>query len=350
MSYFDSIETDTERELLGCDLTAYPGLDLSTKFSDEITTAGDVWAWIRSRISEGNFFGIHVKDYIPFVADGNQLRAEIAGINTYKGLGSPEIGNHIDFITRELWPTAKAVNPIDFNNGFFPQETLIGDGATTEFVLTSEMLDVDAVSIVGGSELHDWIYDPETLTLIFESAPSGTIKVVGAGNESPWLSSDLYLWLNSLSGQIPTSSASAPVAERVDYSSTGVYDKLPAALKAVIVEKRYALQKRSGSSIVDHNTGSSWASVGKLWIPTEYEIGGTPVWSGGGQTIWGDMQYPLFRVSGRTKTANDARQYQWLLPPKDNSTGDWCVLTGTGTFYYSAVSGACRVPVCFRIA
>mgnify|MGYP006896647763 CR=1 FL=1 len=85
----------------------YPGSDLSEKFANEVAVppySGDPWAWIKARIQAGDFTGIHVNDYIPFTTtDNKSLKACVGGINTYKGYGDTAVGNHIDFICRELF-------------------------------------------------------------------------------------------------------------------------------------------------------------------------------------------------------------------------------------------------------
>lgn len=100
------------------DLTVYEGIDLTVKFATEITTAGNAWAWIKSRITANNFKGIRVADYIPFTTtDSKVIKAQIAGINTYKDTGDSAIGNHIDFISKDCYPQYIQWNTTDVNNG-----------------------------------------------------------------------------------------------------------------------------------------------------------------------------------------------------------------------------------------
>ncbi len=93
----------------------YPGADLTAKFASEV--GSDAWAWIRSRIQAANYSGIHVGDYIPFTAGGNTYHAQVAGIDTYYLYGSPSVGHHIDFITRQLFAEGHAFNATATNNG-----------------------------------------------------------------------------------------------------------------------------------------------------------------------------------------------------------------------------------------
>lgn len=98
----------------------YNGVDLTTKFATEIATySNNPWAWIKARITAGDYSGIHIGDYIPFTCTNTaatEMNARILGINTYKNYGETAIGNHIDFCAG-LWPTRKAMNVAAYNNG-----------------------------------------------------------------------------------------------------------------------------------------------------------------------------------------------------------------------------------------
>ena len=107
-------------ELLAGD-PSLPGRSLATVFADEIAAApysGNAWAWIQARIRAGNIGGIGIADVLQLtLSDGKSFNKEIAGINTYKGYGDTEVGNHIDFISRELHPDTTRFNPANYNNG-----------------------------------------------------------------------------------------------------------------------------------------------------------------------------------------------------------------------------------------
>lgn len=110
----------TYEDVNSTDPTIYEGVDLTSKFVDEISTAGNVWTWIKSRITAGNFKGIRVGDYIPFTTtDTNAyvIKAQIAGINTYKKTCDSAVGNHIDFISKDLYPQYIQWNTTNTNNG-----------------------------------------------------------------------------------------------------------------------------------------------------------------------------------------------------------------------------------------
>lgn len=139
----------------------YPGMDLSLKFAEEIKGYTSVWKWIQARIKAGNFYGIHVGDYIPFNCTNSaktRIVAVVAGIDTYYKYGDQQVGHHIDFISKDLWPTYIQYNLANFNNGLIPVEKLSGNGSTTEFVLTKQMDSIDSI-IVGSDQVTGYTYN-----------------------------------------------------------------------------------------------------------------------------------------------------------------------------------------------
>lgn len=352
-----AINNDTPDTIVGqTTYEGYAGMDLTQKFVDEIHTYSDEWQWMRARIREANFSGIHVNDYIPITTTNDKsLKACVGGINTYKGYGDTAVGNHIDFICRELWPTRKPLNPVNYNNGLIPVETITGDGTTTEFVLTKEMNGIASVT-QGGEGLTGYTYDTSTFTLTFAEAPAaGAITVTGIGTEHPWLASDLYHWLNSLAGQVPHSTGLNPAVQHVDYTQDGVYYYLPTALKNVIVEKHAYLPKRySASGLLSDDNAGGWADIGKLWLPSECEVYGEPCWGGKGgySTMGNNIQYPIFAHNmNRVKYRSGSRDSWWVLSADSGNTTYWCYVANSGTAYYgSASSTYVAAPVCFRVS
>ena len=276
----------------------YPGIDLTVEYAAEIAVEpynGDVWAWIKARIQAANYTGLHIGDYIPFVAGGNVIKAEIGGIDTYYNYGDTAVPHHIDFISRDCWPDAHVFNKVNYNNG-------------------------TSVS------------------------------------PHPWLASDLYAWLNGLAMQVPNSTTADPTMVDVDYSATGVYNKLPAELKTVIVQKRAILPSRytAGSLLIDDNSWA-WADMGKLWVPSEIEVYGCEHWgSKNGYSSGGFQQYPIFATNmKRVKGAGDggARATWWLLSAHGGHSTYFASVYGRGYGrYYTASNATIRAPLCFRIA
>lgn len=279
--YFKGIDMDQ----------TYVGQDLTVKFADEIKGYSDEWAWAKARRNAGNYAGMHVGDYIPITcSNGYVLKAQIAGINTYTGYGDQQVGNHIDFISKELWNDLHVMNKVNYNNG-------------------------------------------------------------NANNPSPFLASDLNYWLNSMSGNVPNSTSDAAVTTEVDYTTDGVLYYLPDKLKNQIITKRIMLPSRykAGSVLLNDNSWN-WQSTGKLWIPSEVEVCGAPCWGNNAYGMGGFVQYPIFignmnRVKRRC--SNKDRYGWWLLSATAGTSAFFvAVYSGNNT---SVPNKSIAAPVCFRI-
>ena len=360
--YFDraKINNGESNPILSIDFDRYyEGQDLTVKWADEIAASpynGDAWAWIRARIRAGNYLGIHTKDYIPFKTANNvNLKAEIAGINTYKNYGDTAVGNHIDFICRELWPTNHVFNKVNYNNGLIPTETVVSDGSATEYTLTKAMYAIDNIKI-GSDTLTGYTYDPATQKITFTTAPAaGNMVVTGTGSEHPWLVSDLYHYVNSLAGHVPNGTGANPALAQVDYTADGIYFQLPTALKNVIVEKRAYLPKRySASGLLNDDNAGGWANIGKLWLPSEVEVYGAPCWGGKGgySTMGNNVQYPIFMGNmNRLKYKSGSRYNWWLVSSWTGNSTTVCNVGTNGLANNANASNtAVAAPVCFRVS
>lgn len=352
-----SLKEDLEISLLEND-RLYEGTNLAEKFKDEIANYSDIWQWIKARIKAGNFAGIHVNDFIRWqTTDNKWIESHVAGINTYKRYGDREIPNHIDFISKDLWPTLRVMNPVNYNNGIIPTENLSGDGTKTAFVLTNEMASIASVTI-GGTATTAYTYDVDTHTITFTDAPvAGTnnIVVTGTGSEYPWLASDLYLYANSLKGHVAGGTSKTSPVKLVDYTKDGIWSKLPEALKAVIVTKRLLLPTRySASGVLSSTNGWKWENAGKLWIPSEMEVYGCGVWANSACDKGGFVQYPIFNCNmDRVKGLGDGggRNGWWLMSAYAGHTSYFCYVYYSGIAYNTYASGTwIGAPVCFRIA
>ena len=290
-NYVDQINLNGNvGDIKGCgDDRYYPGVDLTTQFASEIAGYSDPWAWIHARISAGNFSKLHVADYIPVTCtNGTKFNAKIAGINTYKGYGDTAVGNHIDFISASVWPTTFKMNLKNFNNG----------------------LDAD--------------------------------------HQYPWLSSNGYHFLNSLAGNVPNGTGNLPETEAVDYTAGGVYFFLPDALKNVIVEKRMYIPKRfSASGIQSEDNAGGWENIGKLWLPSEVEVTGAPIWGCNKYGAMGSVQYPLF---ANNMNRNIGRSHWWTLSATSGLATNFVYVTTYGNVNNYYASDDLRGPVCFRVA
>lgn len=282
--YFKGIDIDQ----------TYVGQDLTVKFADEIKGYSDEWAWMKARKNNGDYKGLHVGDYIPITcSNGYVLKAQIAGINTYTGYGDPLVGNHIDFICKELWNDPHVMNKVNYNNG-------------------------------------------------------------NANSPSPFLASDLNYWLNSMSGTVPNSTSDAAVTTEVDYTTDGVLYYLPDKLKNQIVPKMILSPSRyTAGQVLTNDNSWAWQSTGKLWIPSEVEVYGAPCWGDSGYGAGGFVQYPLFAYNmnrAKLRCTNKDRCTWWLLSARAGNSTYFEYVGGNGNCgNNSATTTWIAAPVCFRI-
>ena len=286
----------------------YDGVDLTQKFADEIADYSDEWQWIKARIDAGNFDGLLVGDYIPVTIQAGMaggktiaqqtLQCQIAGINTYKNCGDTEIGNHIDFISREVIDTEITWNPKDNNNGTSAQH-------------------------------------------------------------KPWLASQVYAWLNGINNY--TTSAYQNVAHGMNALNSGIFQLLPTKLRNLIIQKRMLLDNRySSSELLTYSQDWDWVDAGFLWLPDEMEVYGTQVRSNLGyhQGYWNPeahigVAYPLYLGQGRNRVkrmSNGTRSTWWLMSVPSNNSTNACNVNNNGNANNNlATNAGIRVPLCFRI-
>ena len=343
---------------------AYDGVDLTVRFASEIANYTDPWAWVKARIDAENFEGLHVHDYIQVTCSNPGayvLKMEIVGINTYKGAGGTEIPAHIDWISRDCWPDTVQYNLANYNNGI-GLDKFAGDGATKVFQLTRREVGYPALSsvTVGGTAMTsgtDYTYDGATGVLTFTSAPANAaaIKAVWATPIAvPFMASNVYAYMNSLRMGVPNEAAADPLLTEVDYSAGGIYKFLPAALKAVISNKRTYMAKRyTAGSLLTSSNDYADVAIGPLWLPDEMEIYGTYMFATGTYDKWFSRWYPAFMGGNRKKGAGNggSRSYWWLIPANSGNSTNVCYVYNYGLANNSYASNtSLRVPVGFRIA
>lgn len=247
----------------------YEGRDLTKVFAVEISKFTDAWAWIKDRIANANYTGIHVGDYIPMTVKGKTHEMQIAGIDTYYRTTDQDLGHHIDFISRDCYSQTVQWNTTNNNNG-------------------------------------------------------------NATSACPYLVSNLKTFLDTL------------------------YESLPDAVKRVITNKRFLLEQRySASGALTDSTSWSWEDMGKLWVPTEFEVFDAVVWGTKGYSAMQAVQYPIFRNSwkNRIKGAGPkgSRCVWWLASGRSGDSAHACGVGYSGHATYWTASNGHRVPLCFRI-
>lgn len=298
----DALDTKTAADLASAilireqiDNRIYPGRDLTVLFADEIAGYSDEWAWIKARVEAADYSGININDYIPVVFAGSSLAnpMRIMGIDTYYDSGaSPVVGHHIDFISTRPWITSVPMNLVVTNVG-------MGTPATV------------------------------------------------------WTSTNMYHYLNSLSGEVPNSTTVPVETTTVDYTADGVYYKLPQKIKDVIVDKYMYLVERkpSGTTRPTSNTGVNYLSAGKVWLPTEFEVCGTAYGGDDKHSMAMAVQYPLFAhsISSRVKYYSGSRQVWMTMTPDGSSATNFIGISDAGRVAAYSAALSRRPPVCFRV-
>ena len=271
----------------------YEGVDLTQKHAKEITEEhnGDPWAWIHSRIQAVNFSGIHIGDYIPVtltggtiggvfnVANNQQHKMQVAGIDTYYNSGDTPIPHHIDFISLETLETCLIWNEGNTNNGT-------------------------------------------------------------SAEKNPWKSSRIYAILNGVNNY--STAAQGNLKHGLNCSSGGVYQMLPEACRNVIIQKRtWSEEQYDSSKQVNYPTGHAWRDMGYLWVPHEVEICGYQPNSYNRNNDGGNLDnltrnlskmYPLFRQQTRVKNGANThgRSNYWLCCPSGSWSTGVCTVNGAG--------------------
>lgn len=134
-----------------------------------------------------------------------------------------------------------------------------------------------------------------------------------------------------------------------------LYNKLPADVRTYIVTKRTRLEKRySSSGALKESNGWGWADLGKLWLPSEYEVFGSTIYSTEGYGSGQAVQYPIFANSWKNRikstVASEGLYSWWLLSVADNSANGVCFVSYDGTASYWSATTAPRIPLCFRFS
>lgn len=154
-----------------------------------------------------------------------------------------------------------------------------------------------------------------------------------------------------------TSSNTVPysVSNIKTHLNTTVYNKLPDDVKSAIVEKENLLEIRYNENgvLVDSN-GIDFVYMGKLWLPTEYEIFGSIAYGTKGISGGQCVRYPLFSNKNEyivKRSGNNGSRSNWWLGTVYSGNGvDSCIVSYTGYPHHRSTSESNGVPVCFRIA
>jgi hypothetical protein len=135
----------------------------------------------------------------------------------------------------------------------------------------------------------------------------------------------------------------------------GLVSSLPAGLQSVIKTKRFLLESRysSGSTLTD-STSFAWNDMGKLWVPTKYEVFGNIVMGTKPYAAMQGVQYPIFANSYKSRIKRKGHQgprcHWWLATVFSGYSTSACYVNNSGHPNATGASASYGVPLCFRIA
>lgn len=294
-AFVKKVHLDDLERILAYAPYLYDGVNIKEKFAGEMDYT-DPWIWIQQRLAMKDVTGLHIKDFFEVMADGNLLQMQIGDINHDLYFAEPEIVlAHIDFISKDMWPIVHQWNKAKYNNG-----------------------------------LKD--------------------------EADPWLCSDLKAWLNSEATTVPNSAKANPDTISVDYSTTGVFDKLPVSLQNIIIERcsLEPLRFKDGELLTD-DTNWAWKKIGKLWVPNETEVYGQIIWgTHNGYGVGETHQFPIF-TDGKMRIKRlgvvGSRSPWWFRSVASGDSTQATIVGYTGGANPSpATNASVGAPVCFRIS
>lgn len=139
-----------------------------------------------------------------------------------------------------------------------------------------------------------------------------------------------------------------------NYLQDTIYPKLPENLKMYISSKRALTEKRySSSARLEDSTDSEWNDIGKLWLPSEYEVTGSVVLGSMPYSGEFDIQYPIFSRSKRAVIKRSGKtgssRTWWLRTAVSKSGENICSVYNNGCIKPYGASSSLGIPLCFRI-
>lgn len=177
------------------------------------------------------------------------------------------------------------------------------------------------------------------------------------GHHIDWISKDCYpdkvQWFAENNNNGTADNAAPYMKSKVKTFLDGLVAQLPAEVQEVISTKRFLLEGRySASGTLTDSASWEWADLGKLWIPSEYEVFGSCIWAtkpwGAGQAV----QYPIFANSykNRIKGTEGKRTMWWLLTVSSGYSTYACYVNYNGHANGYLCDRYFNVPICFRIS
>ena len=164
---------------------------------------------------------------------------------------------------------------------------------------------------------------------------------------------------NNGTSKAPNPYTASKLFNSLNDQETGIFTKLPKELQKVIIGKYVRAEARYSGSATQmiRNSGTTWCTLGQLWLPTEVEIWGRNTCSedgANGANSGCNIQYPIFKDglkhilkgSGNGGTIDN----WWTSSAAYGDCISFCCVGLDGRADYSSAVWEQGVPLCFRVA
>ena len=338
--YLDQIEVDgTTYDLRAANGTpvieGYGGNDLSEEFESAAAFHAAVAAGDFSKIRVGDFFPITVsgsyRDYARFTVPAGTTYYTDAALSTEGGTTSEAVQGE--------YQSATAVKFTLSGSDCF---AAIGDCQAGFMKTMNETVKMEVAAINPYLRMGDTELTAQHILLVSRDCLANTIQMrcnngvwYDTSQVNPWLGSAAYQTLNNPDDGI---------VKLVEATSLGAYMFAGPQGKGM----RAMLPSMAAGSASP--TTWAWNNRGKLFLPTEREVYGAPVW-GNGTYETGNLynQWPIFAGSARhimKGSGNGGGRCAWWL--ETATTASYFAFVGNYGFAgYGSAVGAFRVPLCF---
>ena len=222
----------------------YTGVNLADK--------GYTWETIKEKVNMGDLSDFNVSDYMPL---------RIQTIVPYSGINIP-----VDYTL------IMEIAGIDTYEGTFKM-----NGENVSIHHHIDWISKDLFPVLKAA----WATTNDKL-VIKNDKPTNTSS--DAANPFPYLNSNIKAFLNDT-----------------------IFNLLPDEVKNIISSKKMVIEKRystDGTTYYTSASGEAWADVGKIWLPSEFEVIGTVMFGDRQHSAGMAVQYPIFAHNVRSRIKN----------------------------------------------
>ena len=254
---------------------------------------------------------------------------EVAGINQYWRYGDSGLNGfhngapHLVLSPRDGLPHTLKMRKL--NEVWEGQhiDTFTGDGTTAEFTLSGTAGTLGYVFVAGARKTYNTDYTFGSNKVTFKSgkipANGAIIQIEWMDDKTPWTGSALYRTFNDPDhGILPLiQAADAKLYAHIHMGPNG---------KGM----RYMGETRNKTN----QQGYAWEDRGVLFLPTEDEIWGRPIYSASNMAgVAHQLQWPIYAGGGRrhfAKGAGNAASRNYVWSASSNSVTGFAAVYGSG--------------------